>query len=76
MLTGNGFSQSTGKGLKNGLCHVVVIFTILEIDVQGYSAMIRKRFEEFLEQGGVKSPDLSATERDMIDQIVSHSNRA
>jgi hypothetical protein len=50
-MKGNGFSESTGNGFKYGFRHVVIIFTIQEIDVQGYSAMIRKRFKEFLQQG-------------------------
>ena len=33
-------TQRTGKGLEYGLCNVMIIFTIHDIDVQGHSTVI------------------------------------
>ena len=48
---------------------MMAILTIDEVDVQGDSAMVRKRLEKFPKQGGIEIADPQWPEIDMIDQI-------
>jgi hypothetical protein len=46
-MNGHCFPQGKGQGFENRLGYMVVIPTIKKVNMQGYSAMIRKGLKKF-----------------------------
>src|SRR5439155_12061366 len=61
--------ESTCRCLENRFSNVVLISSVQTLDVEIESALLHEGFEKFLNQFGLKIPDTSAFEIDLVHKV-------